>query len=436
MKKKRETTKINLLYRRSMAPMFINAILILCAMHWVLGLWGFGLAAFGGDWPGHLGANRDGIASSGETISERLSSIPEIAWELSAGSGYAGASIAGGQVCLFDHDGSEDRVRMVTLDNGKLIWEKRLPSNYRGGMDADRGPRCVPTLLEDRVVIYSAAGDLSVLDRVDGSIKWTRPLRMEFQADDGYFGAGSTPLVVGDLIIVNVGGKDTGVAAVSLKSGETIWKTGEFEASYASPIFTVVSGQPRILVLSRLKTILLNPSNGSVLSEIRFGARGPTVNAATPISIDSDRLFLTASYGIGTLVIDTSSGKLVEVDRNGLVSSQYATPVYSKGFVFASDGREDGGDSSYVCFDTKTLKIVWSQPNMPVCHSMLVGNKVLVVGIDGRIWAIRENAKTWEPIWSLKLPPGNYRALPALANGVLVTRSVDAGAKWRAIRLD
>jgi outer membrane protein assembly factor BamB len=303
-------------------------------------------------------------------------------------------------------------------------------------MDADRGPRCVPTIREDKIVIYSAAGDLSVLDRVDGSVKWTRPLRKEFQADDGYFGAGSTPLVLGNLIIVNIGGKDTGVVAVSLTNGQTIWKTGEFEASYASPISTVVLGQPRILLLSRLKTILLDPTNGTVLSEIRFGARGPTVNAATPISIDSNRLFLTASYGIGTLVIDTSSGKLVEVDRNGLVSSQYATPVYSKGFVFASDGREDGGDSPYVCFDTKTLKIVWSQPNMPICHSIVVGNKVLVVGIDGRIWAIRENTKTWQPIWSLTLPAGKYRAMPALADGVLVTRTVDSGAKWRAIRLD
>jgi outer membrane protein assembly factor BamB len=413
---------------------YIVSVLLLVIQSAVL--WRSGSVSLGGDWPGHLGVNRDGIASGSKAIPELADSIVAIAWELPAGAGYAGASIAGKQVCLFDRDGADDRVRMVSLESGKLIWEARLPANYRGGVDSDRGPRCVPTILDTKIVIYSAAGDLSVIDRKKGSIIWTRPLRKELQADDGYFGAGSTPLVFEDLIIVNVGGKDSGVVAVSLANGQTVWKTGEFEASYASPIGISVSGQIRILVPTRLKTILLNPSDGSLLSEIRFGARGPTVNAATPIPMDKDRVFLTASYGIGTLIVDTSTGKLVEVDRNELVSSQYATPVHSDGFLFASDGREDGGESSYVCIDARKLKTIWSHPNMPIAHSILVGNKVLVVGIDGRIWAIRSDAVAWAPLWSLQLPVGNYRALPALADGFLVTRTVDAGGKWRAIRLD
>ncbi len=399
-----------------------------------------GSDAFGGEWSGHLGTNRDGTASENETIAARNDPVsdrtPKITWELAAGAGYAGASIAGGQVCLFDRDGGDDRVRLVSLESGKQVWETRLPANYRGGIDSDLGPRCVPTIIDDKIVIYSAAGELSVIDRKNGSIVWTRPLRKELQADDGYFGAGSTPLILDDLVVVNVGGKDSGVVAVSLADGKTAWKTGQFEASYASPIAVSVTEQPRILVPTRLKTILLNPSDGSLLSEIRFGARGPTVNAATPIAIGGDRLFMTASYGIGSLIIDKSSGKLVEVERNELVSSQYATPVYSNGFLFASDGREDGGDSSYVCIDTKQLKTIWSQPNMPIAHSILVGSKVLVVGIDGRIWALPTDAKEWAPLLSLQLPAGNYRALPALADGVLVTRTIDAGAKWRAIRLD
>jgi outer membrane protein assembly factor BamB len=397
-------------------------------------------AAFGGEWSGHLGTNRDGVASESETIPARRdhapNSTPEIAWELAAGDGYAGASIAAGQVCLFDREGADDRVRLVSLESGKQVWETRLPATYRGGIDSDLGPRCVPTILKDKIVIYSAAGELSVIDRKKGSVVWTRPLRKELQADDGYFGAGSTPLTLDDLVVVNVGGEDSGVVAVSLANGKTVWKTGEFEASYASPIAISVTEQPHILVPTRLKTILLNPSDGSLISEIRFGARGPTVNAATPVAIGRDRLFLTASYGIGSLIIDTSSGKLVEVERNQLVSSQYATPVYSNGFLFASDGREDGGDSSYVCIDTKHLKTIWTHPNMPIAHSILVGSTVLVVGIDGRIWALPTDAKEWAPLWSLQLPAGNYRALPALADGVLVTRTIGSGAKWRAIRLD
>jgi hypothetical protein len=73
---------------------------------------------------------------------------------------------------------------------------------------------------------------------------------------------------------------------------------------------------------------------------------------------------------------------------------------------------------------------------MPIAHSILVGNQVLVVGIDGRIWSLSDKATMWSPLWTLALPAGNYRALPALSNGILMTRTVGTPSKWKAIRLD
>jgi len=389
-----------------------------------------------GDWPGHLGPNRNGVAAEDERVATNLSTTPNIEWEIVASGGYAGAAISDNQVCLYDHVDNQDRLRMVSLDSGTAIWEKRFPSSYTGGMDSDRGPRCVPTILAKAIVLYSAAGELSLVNREDGEILWSRAIRKEYGADDGYFGAGSTPLVVGDLIIVNIGSKSAAVVAVSLQDGKTVWTAGNAEASYASPIMVSVAGEPRILVPSKVKTTLIDPSNGKLMSEIKFGARGPAVVAATPIAIDDGKYYLTSSYGGGSLVVDFLNGSLVEASRNSFINSQYTTPVYSNGLLFGCDGREDGGDSSFVCLETKNSKVKWTQSPMPVCHALRIDKSILIVGINGLIWAIADDASKWEPNWSMTLPTGNYRPLPAISRGLLVTRSIGPQSKWLAIRID
>ncbi len=160
---------------------------------------------------------------------------------------------------------------------------------------------------------------------------WQRALRAEYQADDGYFGAGSSPVVLEDRIIVNVGGKKGGVVAVQLKDGKTLWTATEYEASYAAPIL-IGTKKSFVVVPTRLKTVAIDVRDGRVLWEIPFGQRGPTVNAATPIALSKSKLFLTASYGIGSIVLEANeqAGKVVKASEN--MSSQYASPVLPMDF--------------------------------------------------------------------------------------------------------
>ncbi|MCU0717402.1 MAG: hypothetical protein MUD03_14880 [Pirellula sp.] len=81
------------------------------------------------DWPGLLGTNRDGKASEQSSLSDKISGKPKMAWELPAGQGYAGASIAGDQVCLFDRKGRENRARQRDMEPNAaddfLWWDGR-----------------------------------------------------------------------------------------------------------------------------------------------------------------------------------------------------------------------------------------------------------------------------------------------------------------------
>jgi outer membrane protein assembly factor BamB len=389
------------------------------------------------DWPGLLGPGRDGFASKDARVSDHANKPPKLRWEIDAGQGYAGAAIEQDQVVMFFREGANDIVQAVSLDTGSTIWRTTYPAEYKQGIDSDTGPRCVPQIVQGRVFAYSASGALHCLSAAEGKKLWSRPLRKEYSADDGYFGAGSTPLVIGDLVIVHVGGrKNGGVVAVSVADGKTLWEATDADASYSSPILW----NQQIVAATRLETYGLSPSDGKVLWKFPFGQRGPTVNAATPIVTQEGRLFLTASYGIGFVIAESSDEKIRVLHKGDAISSQYATPISVADCVYGSDGREDTGSSGFVCVDSKTGKTIWNQDGMPICHTIGIASEgqthLLLVGIDGKLWYLPATRKGFQPQWTSLLPSGKYRALPALSKNLLVVRtSGGSNAKWRCFEL-
>lgn len=107
------------------------------------------------DWPGLLGENRDGKASRESQLVDSLKGNPEIVWQIPAGQGYAGASVIDGKVCLFDRDGSQDRVRLVQLNDGKVLWTKTIPARYSGrNRYGQRSPLCPYIVGKERCCVF------------------------------------------------------------------------------------------------------------------------------------------------------------------------------------------------------------------------------------------------------------------------------------------
>src|SRR5690606_23818289 len=130
------------------------------------------------------------------------------------------------------------------------------------------------------------------------------------------FGAGSTPLVVGDQVLVNAGGRGgAGLVALDLQTGNTRWKSTDEAASYAAPTLVPGSQPPRVLFVTRLSALLVDPRDGRVLAKRPFGRSGPTVNAATPIVFDR-YVFLTANYQVGAALLRLDGDRWEEVWSN------------------------------------------------------------------------------------------------------------------------
>lgn len=415
--------------------------ILLCRMrNIILAFSLFGLLALersntllGGDWPQILGPNRNSQALQEQPLANSWESTkPKRLWRVPMGAGYAGAAAVGGKVFLFDRDGQNERLTAVHLDSGAKVWQARWMASYRSSMDPDSGPRAVPTVSGKYVICYGAGGDMVCVDKETGKILWNRGLRKEYKAEDGYFGAGSTPLVTADMVIANIGSKKAGIVGLDLTTGKTRWQTNDYSASYSSPIAVDIKGKPCALVVTGLRTVLLDTKEGTVLGEVPFGARGPTVNAATPLPIGNNKFLLTASYGVGAHLIQAEASGLSTLWKNvDLLASQYNSPVFMSGIAIGSHGREDMGENVLKMIQPDTGKLLAESPLTGPTHLIAVNDQLLQISVNGRLTlSSLENGQILSK-GSFSLEPSGslFRALPALSNHILIVRQTISGTQ-------
>lgn len=380
-------------------------------------------SATAGDWPQILGPQRNGVAA-GEVLPESWPADgPGLVWKAELGDGLAGPAVAGGKVVVFERVDDKEVVRAFDAAKGDKLWSASFDATYRGGIHADTGPRCVPTIQQGKVVVFGAAGDLHCVALADGKKLWSRAAYADYEGNEGYFGAGSSPIIVGDKVLVNVGGRaGAGIVAFDLASGETRWRATNEAASYSSPTLATLDGKTYVIFVTRLSALAIDPADGKVRFKIPFGQSGPTVNAANPILCDG-RLFLTASYGIGAQLLDLAANPPKAIwENDDVMSSQYNTPIFRDGYLYGIHGREDGPAADLRCIEAKSGRVMWTEPRFGVANLMLVGDKLLIVGLKGKLVLAEANAQKFRKLAAAQVDAKFTRALPALSEGRLYLR--------------
>lgn len=380
--------------------------------------------ALAGDWPQILGMNRNGIAVEEKIADELPATGPAVVWQAEIGSGFAGVAVAGKVAVLFHRLNDKDTLTAYDAPSGKELWSQGFPTEFVPQIVPDDGPRAVPTIHGDRVYGLAPNGGLYCVALTTGKPVWQRQTQQEFNAPSGYFGAGSSPLVEGKLLIVNVGGDKAGagIVAFDLETGRTEWKSINDQASYSSPIAVTESGTRHLLCVTRLNFVSLDPVTGTERFRTPFGQRGPTVNGAIPVLIKGQAL-LTASYGIGAQLLTIRPNKVDVVWEDEILSSQYTTPIVHDGLVFGVDGRQDGGPVVLKCFDPQTRQLKWTKPLTAYATLIAVDGKLLVMHTNGLLKIVELNKTAYREIGSANLLPGTTRALPAFSNGRLYIRN-------------
>jgi outer membrane protein assembly factor BamB len=382
------------------------------------------------DWPQFLGPNRDGSTVGTNLASTWPKDGPPVLWQRKVGQGFAGPAVSGGKLVLFHRIGDMETVECLDAQSGRELWKKEYPTHYVDDFRFDPGPRGTPAIIGGRIYTFGAEGMLSCWSLADGAKSWSVDTKKEFGARKGFFGLACSPLVEGNAVIVNIGGRDAaGIVAFEKETGKVLWKTSGDEASYASPVAAGIGGRRVAFVLTREALEALNPADGKSIAHYAWRpAMHASVSGATPL-VAGDLIFLTASYDTGGTLLRWKEGALEKVwSREDGISAHYATPVYHDGKLYGFDGRADPGfqpPPSLRCVELLSGKLLWSEEGLKAGIVTLAGNQLLVLTGDGELIRAPASPEGFKPSGRVQILGVEARAHPALADGLFYARSKD-----------
>ena len=387
---------------------------------------------WGQDWPQFRGPNRDGVVLGRESLPTFASAGPELVWDRSVGSGFSAPAVAGERLLLFHREGSREVVEALRVSGGERIWEFAYDTTYKDDFGFENGPRATPVIADGRVYTFGAAGVLHSLDLETGTKHWSVDTHSEFGVRKGFFGAASTPLVLGGKVIANIGGSDgAGIVAFDANSGAKVWTATDHDASYSSPVAAQIDGALHAIFFTREGLVALKPETGKVAYERRWRSRShASVNAATPVVL-GDIVFLSSSYGTGAIAMRLRNGDLEELwSGEDVIDNHYSSCVRLGSTLFGFHGRQEYGQS-FRAADLTTGEVLWSSERMPAGSVTRIGNRLLLLLESGELLMAAASREKFEVLSRAQILGRETRAFPAVANGLLFARDKDTLACMR-----
>src|SRR5262249_14594580 len=180
------------------------------------------LTAAGADWRQFRGNNSDGLAP--DEVPRQFSADENVAWKAELpGRGPSSPIVVGDRVLVTAADGPrQDRLLVLAFDarSGRRLGQRTF---WGTGPTAchPKTSMAAPTPASDgrRVVALFATNDLVCLG-LDGNVLWLRSLYEEEPGATDGRGLASSPLLVGDTIVLHVENQNRPFAAgIDLKTG-------------------------------------------------------------------------------------------------------------------------------------------------------------------------------------------------------------------------
>jgi len=230
-------------------------------------------------------------------------------------------------------------------------------------------------------------------------------------------------VVDGNRVLVNVGGTKGGIVAFDAASGKTLWTATTDEPSYSAPIVADIGGQHTGVFFTRTGLVAVDPASGKVLYQFRWRARqAASVNAATPI-VTGDRIFLSASYGTGAVLLQVANNSVKPLwSGDESMSNHYSTSVLKDGYLYGFDGRQEFGQTLR-CVELATGKVMWNVDGFGAGTLLVAGDTLVITRESGELALAPASPKAFRFNARAQLIRGVVRAYPALANGRYYVRN-------------
>ena len=388
------------------------------------------------DWPQFLGPQRNGISAEKGLIDKLPEGGPKVLWRAKGGIGMAGVAVAGGRaMTLVQRDGQQ---WLIALDaaTGKPLWQSPLGSEYTN--QQGDGPRATPTIAGDRVFAFTGEGILAALSATDGKPLWSHNVLANLKGKPADYGMASSPLVVGDHVIVIAGAPRATLAAYDVKTGKLAWTAGEDPAGYSSPAVLTVGGKQQVVAFTGSSAIGVDPAQGTLLWRYPYQTDFDC-NIAVPLAVDG-KLFLSSGENHGCVLLSLAKEAMAKeaLSKEGaklapqevwqsqgsqsVMRNEWQTSILLDGHLYGFDNVGSAGPVTHLtCVNAATGKRVWQKPRFGKGNLIAADGKLWISTMNGELVIVRATPQAYEELGRAEVI-GSTRQAPSLAGGRIYLR--------------
>lgn len=350
-------------------------------------------------WPQWSGPLRNGTSPAMGLFSQGPFQLKEV-WRRPAPGGVSALTVLGDRIFSLSSEDGKDFAFALDAGTGKELW--RIPLGTTVARQAEFGVSITPATDGQRVFLVSPECKLLAVGAADGKEVWQHDLKAEYNPGPMPSGCWTSPLLEGNLLIVQVNGDpDKHVMAFDKGTGAVVWSVAApGKAVRTSPAVADVHGVRQVVVHDTISggkggIYGLRLTDGALLWSLRF-PEGESFSLDTPIPLAGNRF--------GVVTWSDIRGVGVKKQGEGFV----AEPLWSSRDVRAEtqpvtlhavshgDHLYGFGGEFLVCLDAATGKTVWKEKTYP-------GS---LIAVDGHLVAISQAAGILRVI---EATPAGYR---------------------------
>jgi outer membrane protein assembly factor BamB len=391
------------------------------------------------NWPQFRGPDGTGH-SDARDLPLTWSESSNVAWKTAIHDrGWSSPVIYGNQVWLTTatQDGRKLYAICIDRETGRIIRDMKLfdvpQPQYAHPFNTYASP--TPVIEPGRVYITFGSPGTACIDTKSFQILWER---RDLECNH-FRGAGSSPIIFQNLLIMNFDGSDHQfVTALDKRTGKTVWRTnrsidfqdlepngkpaadGDFRKAFATPHVSMINGRWELISLGAKAAYAYNPLNGEELWRVEERAQH---SASTRPVIGFGMIFFPTGFATGQLFAVRTGGKGLITDSH--VAWRMKRGVSNKPSILLIGEQiymiSDAGIVS--CVEAKTGELVWQKRigGEYSASPVYADGKIWFFSEDGKTTAIRPG-KTFEQVAENKLDEG-FLASPAIAGKAFYLRT-------------
>lgn len=272
-------------------------------------------------WPQFHGVNGAGVAAEGAPVPREFGPDKNVLWSTPLPRGHSSPVIWDDRIYVTGSEVGTKNLETICLDRatGRILWRNSVPADKAEPIHELNNPASsTPATDGERVYVYFGMFGLVCYDR-DGHELWRRPIH----PIPGRFGSGQSPIVAGELVLLNTGpgSYSYALSAFDRKTGQRAWEKtrgrGFSQGLYSTPMVFAIPGGHEVLALGGQRVCAYNLADGK---ELWYMLGLPAASLNSPAIADGFAVF-TLSNPIGdtdnVVVLPTFDEALKKFDKNG-----------------------------------------------------------------------------------------------------------------------